>query len=128
MNLVQKRNQKKNFGLRFPSGQSGSILILVVWMIALFSFWVLTSATAGIFSLNVGRRFEGDMKTYALARSAIPYVQKILEDDETPKHDGEGESIFKKTSTSFLKVSACSFTCAGTAKVFRPPAGPGRVA
>ncbi len=55
----------------------------------------MSSAAAGIFSLNVGRRFEGEIKSYALARSAIPYVQKLLEDDETPKHDGEGEAIFK---------------------------------
>lgn len=81
--------------MRFPSGQSGSVLILVVWMLALFSFWVLSAAAAGIFSLDVARRIEGDMKAYALARAAVPYVQKILEDDETPKHDGEGEAIFR---------------------------------
>lgn len=91
MILVRKKNPRKNSWLPFPSDQSGSILILVVWMIALFTFWVLASASAGIFSLGVGRRFEGDLKTYAVARSAVPYVQKILEDDITPKYDGENE-------------------------------------
>jgi len=62
-------------------------------MMAIFSFWVLSSASAGIFSLGVGRRYEGELKTYALARAAIPYVQKILEDDETPKRDGETEPM-----------------------------------
>lgn len=60
----------------------------------LLSFWVLSSAAVGSLSLRVGRRFESDMKTYAIARSAIPYVQKILEDDETPGHDGFSENIF----------------------------------
>ena len=99
MNLVRKKNQKKNFWFQFPLEQSGSVLILSVWMMTLFSFWVISSAAAGFFSLGVGRRFEGDMKAYALARSAIPYVQKILEDDETPKHDGENEAIL--TSKEF---------------------------
>ena len=65
---------------------------------ALFSFWVFASASTGIFSLNTGKRFEGDIQTYALARSAVPYVQKILEDDETPKHDGESEAMLSSSN------------------------------
>ncbi len=59
----------------------------------MFGFWVLSSASAGIFSLGIGQRYEGELKSYAMAHAAIPYIQKILEDDDTPKRDSLTEPM-----------------------------------
>ena len=81
------RSRKSNSQLRFPSGQSGSVLLLVVWMLALLSFGVYAASKNSFFSLNAMERIEKDIRAYPLARAGIPFAAQMLAGDEKLEFD-----------------------------------------
>ncbi len=72
--------------MRFP--RAGSILILVVWVIALLSILAAGLGSRGAFALGVGQRLMFQLRESYVALAASQDVAHLLATDATPEYDG----------------------------------------
>jgi len=92
-------SKKKKSSLRsqFPSDQSGSVLVLAVWMLALLSFGVYATAKNSFSGISVMERIENNLRAYPVARAGVSLAAQWLADDEDTRFDA--------LSDPFLSVS-----------------------
>lgn len=98
------RIRKSNLRLRFPSGQSGSVLLLVVWMLALLSIGVYAASKNSFFALSAMERIEKDIRAYPLARAGIPFAAQMLADDEKPEFDALSDPVLALSAAESIQV------------------------
>ena len=68
--------------------QRGSILLYVVWAIALLSLFAASIASRALFSLGLTDRLSDQLRTSYIARGAAQYAALTLAADETQTIDG----------------------------------------
>lgn len=90
---------------RFRSDPSGSVLILVVWTMALLAFFAVSAGAMGGFSLKTAARLDNSLRTYAAARSAVPYALSQIEKDDKPLYDGFKDPLLRD-GTLFSAIPA----------------------
>ncbi len=98
------RNRRSSLRFRFPSDQSGSVLLLVVWMLALLSFGVYAAAKNSFFSLDLMERIENDFRAYPVARAGIPYAAQMLAEDAKPEFDALGDSFLEMSAEDSVRT------------------------
>lgn len=79
-------NHSSEFGVR--NSESGSVLVYVVWTIALLSLFAVSIASRALFSLGLTERLTEQMQSAYLARGAAQHVALTLARDATPSIDG----------------------------------------
>ena len=82
----------RTFLLRTPNSelrtQHGSVLLYVVWAIALLSLFAASIGSRAIFSLGLTERFTDQLRAVYLARGAAHYAALTLAQDDTATVDG----------------------------------------
>lgn len=68
--------------------RKGSVLIFIVWMIALLSVLVAGLGSRGAFALDLTARLNRQLQASYIARAGVQRVVTILADDPTPDFDG----------------------------------------
>ena len=68
--------------------QRGSILLYVVWAIALLSLFAASIGSQAIFSLGVSERLTEQLRTSYVARAGAQYAALVLAHDSTESIDG----------------------------------------
>lgn len=74
-----------------PNVCQGSVLILVVWSIALLSFLVTALSSRVAFSITLSERLDRDLRASYVAWGGVQYALQILEADLLPHADGLSE-------------------------------------
>lgn len=72
---------------RCRQGESGSILITVVWMTVVFSLVAVAFSSRLMSQLSLVQRLESDLSAYYLLRSGLEYAKAAVIRDEYPAYD-----------------------------------------
>ena len=68
--------------------RSGSVLILVVWVVSLLSMLAAGLGSHGLSALGLVDRLDGRLQASYIATGAAQRALQVLADDPTPKLDG----------------------------------------
>ncbi len=108
----------------YPLSNSGSILIIVVWMLLILSFFCITLGYIVSQKLNVAGHIKDRVLSYYLAKAAIQLAIEVLDNDET-EYDSlndcwsDNEEMFKDIelgSGTFSIVNQLDSKAAGNIK------------
>lgn len=73
--------------LRNLKDRRGTILVVVVWVIALLSFLAAALGSEGVFALDLTNRLTQQLQASYIARAGVRHALAVLERDVTPTYD-----------------------------------------
>ena len=73
-------------------GASGSVLVFVVWTVAVLSVMAAGLGMRGVFALGVTERLEQQLKTAYIAAGGVQYALVAMSQDQTPETDRPHEA------------------------------------
>lgn len=77
--------------MSMKADERGSLLLFVVWTVALLSLFAASVASHAAFALGLTERLSDQLRASYAARAAVPYAMLALEDDQSPQVDGTAE-------------------------------------